>query len=325
MMTGESAINSDCVVLVLTYRGIEHLKHLLPTLETARSNTGQFNIDLWVVDNGSDKETEEFVKQHFSGFNYYPSPVNDYLFSLNHVVEKVQAPFTFILNDDMMVDPELFNHTLPILAGNKDLFAVTCRIVDWDDTYTVTGVRFMEVLRGWRRSAYGQKDEQRLKYTLYAGGGAAVFNTKKFNQLEGFDPLFRPAYCEDLALSHLAWHQGWPVVYQPAAKLFHREGGTIHDQYKKDRLTRMVYNHQILWMVACAKGNRFLLWFLLLLPWRLFVSCFQNKNTFFSWVAALRKLPVAIRRRKKIANAKLDDLEIVDLINQPYENKTVRQ
>lgn len=308
----------SCTILILTYKGKHHLEFLLPTVKTVIKNTPQFNIEVLIVDNGKDEATKQFVNHNFPEYRYEFSLVNDYLFSLNPFMQKIESDFTYLLNDDMKIHPEALNEALPLMVENDKLFAVSSLIRDWDDTYTADGVRELFYERGWLKSAWNTHDNENLRYTLYSGGGASVYRTEMFNQLGGFDSLYRPAYCEDLDLGHQAWHRAWEVVRAPKSILFHREGGTIKDQFKADELSQKIYKNQILWMLKNGNHKGFLLWFLLLLPYRILTGWKVDKNSYIALLKSLSKLPLAFAERLKKPKAKVKDEEIMKKLNTIY-------
>ena len=316
-------MKAHCTLLILTYKGKHHLEFLLPTVKTAIENTPNYKIDVLIVDNGKDELTKKYVNTNFPNYKFEFSPVNDYLFSLNPYVKQIKTKFVFILNDDMKFHPEVLNQTIPIIEKDDSLFAVTCNVRDWDDTYTAAFPRKLYYSRGWLSSKWEKENYNNgLKFTLYAGGGAAVFRTKIFNQIGGFDSLYRPAYGEDLDLGHVAWHKGCKIIYNPKAILLHREGGTIHNQFKANKLTQNVYKNQILWMVKNCNYPTFLLWFLLLLPYRALTGWRINKNSYIALIKSLPKIPLALIKRIKNQKHKINDKQLIKILNTEYENET---
>ena len=313
-------MKNSCTLLILTYKGKHHLEYLLPTVKTAIENTPDYKIDVLIVDNGKDDPTKKYVNIHFPDFRYEFSPVNDYLFSLNPFVKQLNTEFVFILNDDMRLHPDVLNETLRIIEKDTDLFAITCNVRDWDDTYTAAFPRSMRYSAGWMNTNWEKENYQNgMKYTLYAGGGAAVFRTGLFNKLGGFDPLFRPAYAEDLDLGHRAWHAGYKIVYNPKAILFHREGGTIHNQFKADMLTQKIYKNQILWMIKNVNYPGFLFMFFLLLPYRLLTGWKVSKNSYLALLKSLPKIPLALLKRIKLPKAVINDKDLMKILNTEYK------
>jgi GT2 family glycosyltransferase len=313
-----------CTILILTYKGKHHLEWLLPTVETAiRCYTESAAIEVMIVDNGCDESTRQFAESRYPGYRYLFSPENDYLFSLNAFVQQIRTEYVLILNDDMKLEPQVLNELIPFMEKDPGLFAVTCRIMDFEGTYTASSVRTVKYSRGWIHHLRLDPGETALKYTLYPGGGAAIFRTAYFNALGGFDPLYRPAYAEDLDLGTRAWQRSWKTVYHPKAVLYHREGGTINDQFRKDRLEQTIFRNHVLWMLRNGRFQGFVFWFFLMLPYRLLYHLLHNRNHFRALLQALRKSGSAFRKRGS-AEIVVRDEEWSRLLNTPYslqENK----
>jgi len=308
-----------CTLLILTYKGKHHLELLLPTVRQAiEFYRGDMTIDVLIVDNGCDENTRRFSEENFPEFRYVFSPVNDYLFSLNGFIRDLPAEYLLMLNDDMKLEQNILNELLPIIQNDNELFAVSCRIMDFEGTYTASAVRTARYSKGWMYSYYLDPAENATKYTLYPGGGAAIFRTEYFNRLNGFDPLYRPAYSEDADLGIRSWQQGWKVIYHPPAILYHREGGTINDQFKKDRLEQMLNKNHILWMVKNTRRSGFLFWFLLMAPARLLVWKKKNPNLYKGFIATIGMLPGLIQKRRAAGKPVVKDEEWMKLLNMDY-------
>lgn len=308
----------SCTLLILTYKGKRHLEHLLPTVRKAMENA-PFETEVLIVDNGCCEETREYVLANFPDFRYEFSETNAYLFSLNRFVAELENEFVFILNDDMMLHSNVLNATLPLMGQDPRLFAVTCNIMGWHGEYSTLGVGVLKYDKGWGRKEWQKNQDNAPRYTLYAGGGAAVFRTRVFNELGGFDDLFYPAYAEDLDLGHRAWQHGHRIIYNPVAMLYHREGATIKDQFKADELTRKIYRNQVLWMVKNGRAPGFLLTFILMLPYRLISGWKVDRNAWLALWQALPRLPGALLRRFGQPAPALAEQYIMATLGQKYD------
>jgi len=309
----------SCSIVILTYKGIQHLELLLPTVKTAIFNTSNYKINVLIVDNGCDEKTKTYCRSHFPEFEFEFSPKNDYLFSLNDFVEKISSSFTFILNDDMKLHPDVLNKTLDVISKDERLFAVTCNIMDFEGKYETTGLRTITVARGWARISDFKVPTRGLYYTWFAGGGAAIFNTKMFNLLKGFDPLYRPAYCEDSDISMRAWHRGWKTVYHPEAILYHRVSATIRDQFKANQIDQLQNRQKIILFARNLRIRKFIWPFLLLLPYRLLLGWKVGKNSYFALWKSVILLPSALLKRLGEGQPLLSDSETMKLVGKVYE------
>jgi glycosyltransferase involved in cell wall biosynthesis len=78
---------------------------------------------------------------------------------------------------------------------------------------------------GWGKSP----DDRRFNFARdvdYCSGASLLIRTELFTKLGGFDPLFAPAYYEDVDICFGVRSLGKRVVYQPASRLIHYEGIT---------------------------------------------------------------------------------------------------
>lgn len=290
----------DCTVLVLTYKGKHHLEFLLPSIKEAIAFTPLFNIEVLIVDNGKDEDTRNYVQVNFPEYRFEFSPVNDYLFSLNPFVAKMSSEFVLILNDDMKVDKAIFEHSIPLLKLDSELFSLNCRLLDWNGEGIQNSVRLMKIAKGWVSTYWREQQPIEPEYTLYGGGGSAFFRVSMYTKLGGFDPYYRPAYCEDLDLGHRAWKMGWPSIIQPLAVIYHRDGATIKEQFlnQSDVLTRKIYTNQVKWMLRNINYPGFKVWFYLLLPKRILLGWLTDKN---SWISILNNLTFIFKKKHQLS------------------------
>ncbi len=310
---------ADCTLIILTYKGLEHLKLLLPTVRAAIANSPDYQIEVQIVDNGPDDGTPAFVQAHFPEFDHHFAAANDYLFSYNLSVARANSPFVFLSDNDMRFHPEVFNETLGIIRADERLFAVTCNVMDWEGTTTTAGVRVAQYKAGWLDNHFVTPDAETVRYTMYAGGGAAVFRTKTFNALGGFDPLFRPAYSEDKDIGYRAWQAGYQIVYAPKAVLYHREGGTFKEgQTHNPKRTQLIYRNNILWMLKNVRFPGFLTAFFARLPYRIWLHRRRDTDIYHALLQAVPLMGKALRARRRVATPLVPDAHIISHFNQPY-------
>jgi len=62
------------------------------------------------------------------------------------------------------------------------------------------------------------------RQTDYVSGCALAIRRSLWQQLEGFDARYRPAYCEDTDLCLRVWEAGHTVLVEPQARILHLEG-----------------------------------------------------------------------------------------------------
>lgn len=77
-----------------------------------------------------------------------------------------------------------------------------------------------------------------------APGACFMIRRSVFEELEGFDSSFYPAWFEDVDLCKRLFNRGLEILYQPRA-VFHHEGGYSTGQMGRRRFNRIFYGNMI--------------------------------------------------------------------------------
>lgn len=257
---------TTCAIVVLNWNGIEHLRPLLPSLHAAVAAYGS-PVPIVVVDNRSTQDDVAWVRSEHPSVEIVVADRNDYLFSLNPVVVGRTEDVVIILNNDMRVDAGFI---APLLAHFSDpaVFGASARVLDWDGTKDTTGQRRMVVKHCWYYQWWDMTATAPV-HTLDAGGGCAAVRRTQFAALGGFDPLFRPAYFEDIDLSYRAWMRGWRTVFEPRSIIYHRVGATLWDKARDAQHRANLARNQALFTMKNVGGWGFLAGYLALAPVRM--------------------------------------------------------
>ena len=308
----------DCTLFILSYQGLHHLQAMLPSVDQLIKSSPVYHVKVVVIENGNDSSSELFVKREYPHFEFSYTPKNDFLFSFNTYVQKAQSPFVFILNNDLRLDPNILNISIPYLKNDPQLFAITCTLMDWDDLHLQEAVKTAKIKKGWLYLRTEPKLSDVPIYSFNACGGASIYRTEMFNTLGGFDPLYRPAYYEDSDLSHRAWNLGWPTINIPTTVVWHRTGGSWKNIQKKNELERLIHRNKIIGMVRNTRTKNFVFTYLLGLPKRLVSSYFTEKNFHWGLWKSLLLLPKALSKRNSDKFDPNSVYLILELPGKPY-------
>jgi GT2 family glycosyltransferase len=82
--------------------------------------------------------------------------------------------------------------------------------------------------------------------SIFASGGAALFDREKLAQLGGFDTLYAPFYWEDVELSYRAWKRGWRVLFEPESRVRHQVSSTIGARFRKRAVRAVMHRNRLL-------------------------------------------------------------------------------
>ncbi len=130
--------------------------------------------------------------------------------------------WVYLLNNDTIVDPRAF--CSPLGWRSPSIFAIASQVYFRDPQK-----RREET--GWTmfRNTDGPveildeiaADEITVRGTLYAGGGAALFQKRVLLELMQDSSVYSPFYWEDVEWGARAWRRGYRSLYYPTSKAWH--------------------------------------------------------------------------------------------------------
>lgn len=246
----------------------------------------------------------------------------------NRGVKAASHDLIFLLNNDVELDS---CSIAPLVENFSDpsVFAAHCRVIELESgeecgTGKVGGFGrgFLRVHRSYiTRASYEKRDETTLHrqplYSIFAGGGSAMFDRERFLQLGGFDELLSPFYWEDVDLSYRAWKRGFTVLYEPRSVARHRVSSTI-GKLKRSRVRRIEQRNRLLLHWINLHDKRMLashITRVILLA--LTAPLILRPGFVLSLAAALKRLPEARKRRgEEKRAAKRSDREVIRVFTE---------
>lgn len=247
----------------------------------------------------------------------------------NRGFENANYPLVFLLNNDVEVD---VNSVAPLVENFADasVFAAHCRVFELETGQECGNGKVGSFARGFIRvhrsyvtnnvsvegqgAAEDRHGSHAPLYSMFAGGGSAMFDRKKFIEIGEFEPLLSPFYWEDVELSYRAWKRGYSVLYEPRSVTHHRLSSTIGKLDRRavreiEQRNRLIYHwiHLHGWWLMTSH----VLWVLLLAltaPLRL------KPGFILSCVAALKLFPkIRTRRLEEKRAARRRDPDVFDI------------
>jgi len=196
--------------------------------------------EVLVVDNGSDDETDEWLRSSWPHVRVeISSEPLSFARAVNRGLEAARFSHICLLNNDMLLDPGFFQALWEAFQKVPDLFCATAQI------RFPPGVRREETGKAVMAQAAPEDfplrcDEpvagEDLTYVLYGSGGCSLYDAAKLRTLGGIDIAYEPAYVEDLDIGYRAWQCGWPSVYVANAQVEHRHRATTSRFYSREQL-----------------------------------------------------------------------------------------
>ncbi|MEW6128321.1 MAG: glycosyltransferase [Acidobacteriota bacterium] len=319
-------MNTAVSFVIPTWNGLSLLQTFLPSvIEAARFYIAETksNVEILVVDDGGQDATIDWLSEqkkntHDVEINFVRNETNlGFSLTCNKGVAQARHRLIFLLNNDVKVDLDAI---APLVEHFTDdsVFAVHCRTYELESGRECGVGKIGDFKRGFIRvhqsySVVNPQNENsvvelkgeihaaapsKFNYSMFAGGGAAMFDRHKFLSLGGFEHLLSPFYWEDVELSYRAWKRGFIILYEPDSKVYHRISSTISKLNRRkvrliEQRNRLIY-HWIhlhdpkmllshiawVWLLAVTAPIRFKPGFL------------------FATVEALKKLPEINERRR---------------------------
>jgi len=267
--------------------------------------------DVLVVDNHSDEETVEILRNEFSGIPIHRNTRNLGVSAGRNIgigyALRRQYGHVLLFDNDAIADPYMLHrlsesaerHPQGGIFGPKIYYDDSSRIIwragctSWKWTYLHAGhtllKRFYQLfgrplpmafdsIRGENQSDRGQFDtEEDIDFQI---GCAQLIKTDVFKAVGLLDEEFSPYGSEDIDFCIRAKGSGWRIRYVPTAICRHRVGGSFQDEYQ-----RTYCNTRHILLLARKHLRPIYFWLLYLpdflcltLPLMLAESVFQKKK-----------------------------------------------
>jgi O-antigen biosynthesis protein len=331
-------------IVIPNWNGLELLERFLPSVIAAAIRYGnQFDVpaEILIVDDGSaDKSVEWLRGQGFEEagpgdegargrggdaakptLRLIRNEVNlGFGPACNRGFEAASYPLVFLLNNDVEVELDAI---APLAENFSDdsVFAVHCRVFDVESESEVgTGKLgsfshgFIRVHRSYVCTEDSGAEPRLALYSMFASGGSAMFDRRKFLEISKFDSLFAPIYWEDVDISYRAWKRGLFVLYEPRSVVRHRVSSTMR-KIGRRRMRQMQQRNRLIYHWINLHDRRMLISHVMWLAILALTAVFRFRPDFLlSLVSALKKLPdIRKRRLEEKRAARRSDREVFNI------------
>ncbi len=214
----------DVSVVIVNWNG----RHLLA--ECLDSLVGQRNIrdvEVILVDNGSQDGSAEFVQGHYQNVKVISLPENIGFAGGNNAGIRIAAgKYIALLNNDTKADSLWLSGLVASAeAGPQTVGMWAGKILSYDRPGIIDNVGLLLYPDGLGRGK-GRLEKDEGQYdapgeSLFPSGCAALYRKAMLDEIGLFDEAFF-AYADDVDVGLRARLAGWECRYVPTAKVFHK-------------------------------------------------------------------------------------------------------
>jgi len=217
-------------VVVLAWRQTDRLLDCLAALAASESAP---SFETIVVLNGAAPEVRELVRSGVQGAVVVDIEHNvGFGGGCNRGVAAARGSLLLFLNDDAIVQPGLLRALSDRVLDDEGIAAAAAVLLNPDGTLQEAGSRVLADAGTVQLGAGLAPDSPEAAPYLtardidYGSGAALMVRRAAFDAVGGFDPIYEPAYFEDVDLSFRLKAAGHRVVLEPSARATHATGSS---------------------------------------------------------------------------------------------------
>ena len=207
----------------------EAARHVLEPVETI------------VIVNGSDRRAyAELMNRHPEVRWLFFAKALWFNGAIRQGLKVARYDWVYLLNDDMVLHPQALKEIATWRAPH--VFGIASQIFFKD-----TNQRREET--GWTQFRWSSgrfeiydaevEDFQRVRGTLYAGGGSSLFQRRLLQKMMGRRDAYLPFYWEDVEWGIHAWRLGYEVLFCPGSKVWHSHRATSRKLFTEAEIDRI--------------------------------------------------------------------------------------
>jgi len=263
-------------VVIPNYKKYPLLKYLPTVIKTCPK------AEIIVVDDASPDDTVKILKKKFPQVKLVVNQTNQrFAVSCNNGFKAAQGDVVVLINSDVAPKKGFLK---PLLKHFKDeqVFAVSCLEIETKNgKKQISGKNQCQFKRGFLiHSAAKITNLRKTTKNCWAPGGSMACHREKYLAIGGMDPLYKPAYWEDIDLSWRAREKhGWKILFEPKAQVYHNHETTNISVFGKKKMELMARRNQFLFVWKNIRGRQLLEHFLWL-PYHLTFTSLRTQGVF---------------------------------------------
>ena len=221
-------------IAILNWNGQKWLEKFLPSV----CKTTYAGAEIWVIDNGSNDKSREFLSRHFPEVRQIHHQQNyGFTEGYNRAMPHFTSPYVVLLNSDVAVEPGWLEPLVEQMETNLNIAAIQPKILSHADPqhfeYAGAAGGYLDILgypfcRGrlfdHLEVDQGQYDE--AQKVGWASGACCMIRTSVIEQIGLFEAAFF-AHMEEIDFCWRAQNFGYKILCEPKSVVYHVGGGTL--------------------------------------------------------------------------------------------------
>jgi GT2 family glycosyltransferase len=276
-----SAKKNVVSVIVVNYNGQQYLEECFNSLW--EMDKGNFSLELIMVDNLSQDNSVQFVKQTMPSVKVIENDVNNFARALNLGIKKASGDYIAFLNNDAKVEKYWLKGLLEVMLQDEKIGAVQSKILFSDgETINSVGVE-KEGDFYFKDIGFNEKDHGQYEITKeldYFTGGSILLRRACIDSVGLVDEDFI-MFFEDVDYSIRCRNAGWKISYSPASIVYHK----YHGMASMELATYFSSRNRLLCIAKHFPGK-----LSRSIKTSKFLSNDQSENLYYSLIQAARKL-----------------------------------
>lgn len=318
-------MNDLVSVIILNWNTLEVLESCISSVE----NQTYKNVEIIIVDNGSQDGSQELIKKKYSQYKLILNKKNEgFSKGMNAGISISKGEFVVPLNVDVILKKDFIELAINFIAIDKKIGIIApkiYRIVNGEKTEKIDSVG---LFMAKRFTVKNSKNVDKIEYVFGAAGCCPFLRKKMLEDIklaegEYYDNSYF-AFGEDIDLYFRAQIRGWKCVFSPDVIAWHSHSITSQHKIALIEKPSLFQRHALKNRYLNIIKNIPFLLMLYLFPYLLLTQIlaffyFLFKNTknihilFLAQLDTIGLLPATIRKRKHIQNKKDKDVSIIYL------------
>jgi hypothetical protein len=242
-------------VIIITFNSEEHIKGCLESI----LNQAYENLEVIVVDNASKDRTVEIAQSCLPKAKVFPLQKNRYFpGAVNFGIGRAQGKFFLILNDDVELDQRCVDRLVERMMLEEQAGAVVPMMKFYNLRGFINGIGNQIREKGWGSDNFiGCVDVGQfsgLTEVPSACFAAVLLRRKAVEEVGLLDAKYK-SYYEDTDWSFRCWMQGWKIVPEVRALVYHKFGAHWRTSERK---LKLVARNRLRLALKLFEGRTFL-------------------------------------------------------------------